>query len=109
MASAGLAGPSSSSAPQHPHSSASAILAGGFLVAGGVRAPMSDSAPHALRRTAAAAAAAEGGGAGGAGYEVAAPRTSIASLPEEFASRKERFLELDALQAGWEVSQRRCL
>jgi hypothetical protein len=31
---------------------------------------------------------------------------SIGGLPEEFASRKERFAELDQLQAGWLVELR---
>jgi hypothetical protein len=31
---------------------------------------------------------------------------SIAGLPDEFASRKERFAELEQLQAGWEVELR---
>ena len=30
-------------------------------------------------------------------------RGGIAELPEEHASRRERFAELDSLQAGWEV------
>lgn len=33
-------------------------------------------------------------------------RGSIAGLPEEHASRKERFAELDTLQPGWEVELR---
>jgi hypothetical protein len=32
---------------------------------------------------------------------------SIAGLPDEFASRKERFAELDQLESGWEVELRR--
>jgi len=34
------------------------------------------------------------------------PRGSIASLPEEHASRRERFSELDTLQPGWTVELR---
>lgn len=38
--------------------------------------------------------------------EVIYPRGSIADLPEAHASRKERFMELDDLQPGWEVELR---
>ena len=38
--------------------------------------------------------------------EVIYPRGSIAELPEAHASRKERFMELDDLQPGWEVELR---
>jgi hypothetical protein len=31
---------------------------------------------------------------------------TIASIPEQFASRKERFAELDDLQLGWTVELR---
>lgn len=31
------------------------------------------------------------------------PRGPIQSLPEDLGPRRERFVELDALQAGWEV------
>ena len=34
------------------------------------------------------------------------PRGPVASLPEEHASRKERFAELDRLQTGWTVELR---
>lgn len=34
---------------------------------------------------------------------VACTRRAVADVPEEFASRRERFLELDQLQPGWEV------
>jgi hypothetical protein len=34
------------------------------------------------------------------------PRGCIADLPEEFATRKERFAELDQLQPGWTVELR---
>jgi ribosome maturation protein SDO1 len=34
------------------------------------------------------------------------PRGSVAALPEEHASRKERFAELDVLQPGWTVELR---
>lgn len=35
--------------------------------------------------------------------EVLYAQGPIAGIPEEFASRKERFMELDQLQPGWEV------
>lgn len=38
--------------------------------------------------------------------EVVYPRGSISGLPEAHASRKERFVELDDLQPGWEVELR---
>lgn len=34
------------------------------------------------------------------------PRGPIASLPEEHASRRDRFCELDTLQPGWTVELR---
>jgi len=38
-----------------------------------------------------------------AGGAVVYPRGPVGGLPEEHASRRERFAELDQLQAGWEV------
>lgn len=38
--------------------------------------------------------------------DVVYPRGSIGAIPEEYASRRERFEELDRLQAGWEVEMR---
>ena len=38
--------------------------------------------------------------------EVIYPRGRIAGLPEAHASRRDRFLELDELQPGWEVELR---
>ena len=38
--------------------------------------------------------------------EVIYPRGSIAGLPEAHVSRRDRFLELDELQPGWEVELR---
>ena len=40
-------------------------------------------------------------------YKVVYPRGSIAELTEEFASRRERFSELDKLESGWSVELRR--
>lgn len=42
----------------------------------------------------------------GAGGKVVYPRGPIAQLPEEHASRRERFAELDNLQPGWSVELR---
>ncbi len=56
---------------------------------------------HARRQGGSAA------GAGEAGGEVVYPRGSIAGLPEEHASRRERFAELDTLQPGWQVELRK--
>ena len=39
-------------------------------------------------------------------WEVVCPRGPVASLPEEHASRRERFQELDELQPGWTVELR---
>jgi hypothetical protein len=39
--------------------------------------------------------------------QVVYPRGPIASLPEEFASRRDRFIELDRLQPGWGLELRR--
>lgn len=35
--------------------------------------------------------------------DVVVPRTAIPDMPEEHASRKERFMELEAIEAGWQV------
>lgn len=40
------------------------------------------------------------------GGDVIHPRCSVGSLPESLGSRRERFLELDDLQPGWEVEVR---
>jgi hypothetical protein len=62
--------------------------------------------PRQHPRAAAAAAAAVRGGdsaAAGSWQRMLYPRGCIADLPEEFATRKERFAELDQLQQGWQV------
>ncbi|GAB4814927.1 hypothetical protein N2152v2_001973 [Parachlorella kessleri] len=46
------------------------------------------------------------GAADAAGAAVLYPRGPISGLPEEHASRKERFAELDDLQPGWTVELR---
>ncbi len=65
---------------------------GGEAATGG-RAPISAPRPPA---TAASAPASSSGG------EVLY-RGSVGGLPDEHASRRERFAELDGLQPGWEV------
>ena len=57
-----------------------------------------DAAPRSERGVAAEA---------GAGVEVLYARGKIADLPEAYASRRERFAPLDAVQAGWTVELRR--
>lgn len=65
-------------------------LASGYM-------PVVRSAVVAPRSSASAAAAV---------YTVVYPRGPIAGLPEEHASRRARFEELDSLQAGWTVELR---
>lgn len=43
---------------------------------------------------------------GGSDTIVVYPRGPICALPDEHAGRRERFAELDALQAGWQVELR---
>ncbi len=84
-----------SRAPQHHALQAAAAGLGtssGFVAAA---APAAAPAPRA---------AARGGAAGGA--TVVWPRGPLAQLPEEHASRRERFAELDDLQPGWTVELR---
>ena len=45
-------------------------------------------------------------GAAASGGTVVYPRGPVAGLPEEHASRRERFAELDDLQPGWTVELR---
>jgi hypothetical protein len=68
----------------------------------------SSSRPVQPRQHLRAAAAARGAdnAAASSGQRVLYPRGSIADLPEEFATRKERFAELDHLQPGWQVELR---
>jgi hypothetical protein len=77
--------------------------------AGGISTPSRQQHPARPHSgTAGAAEAGAGAGAGGAaaGGRVLYAKGPIAGLPEEFASRKERFAELDQLQAGWAVELR---
>jgi hypothetical protein len=78
-----------------------ASVSGRSETAGGISTPSRQQ--HPIRPHRGAAAAAEVGTASG---RVLYAKGSIAGLPEEFASRKERFAELDQLQAGWEVELR---
>jgi hypothetical protein len=48
----------------------------------------------------------DAGGTAAVAARVVYPRGPIAALPEEHASRKERFAELDTLQPGWTVELR---
>lgn len=87
----------SSRAPQH-HGLQAAAPAGlgtssGFVAAA---APAAAPAPRAAAR----------GGAASSGATVVWPRGPVAELPEEHASRRERFAELDGLQPGWTVELR---
>ncbi|KAF6252326.1 SBDS protein C-terminal domain-containing protein [Scenedesmus sp. NREL 46B-D3] len=55
-------------------------------------------------RVAAATAARDAdSAAAGSGQRVLYARGCVADLPEEYATRKERFAELDQLQSGWQV------
>ena len=43
----------------------------------------------------------------GAKFDVVYPRGPIAGMPDEFASRRDRFAEVDELQPGWQVELKR--
>ena len=64
----------------------------GFVAAAAAAAPAPRAAPR--------------GGAAAGGATVVWPRGAVADLPEEHASRRERFAELDLLQPGWTVELR---
>ena len=79
------------------------------------RASLSDGAApaHARQARAEGGGSGGGGGCGGCGSASAASagvvvyaRGPLAALPDEHASRRERFAELDALQPGWQVELR---
>lgn len=89
-------GGSSSRVPQH-HGLQAAVPAGLSTSSGFVAAAAPAAAP-------APRGAARGSAAGGA--TVVWPRGPVAELPEEHASRRERFAELDGLQPGWTVELR---
>ncbi len=82
---------------------------------GGTAAARQQVVRPAVHRPLGAGGVAGGGAPQGAGAEGASTsgsqdvvyRGSIAGLPEEHASRRERFAELDTLQPGWEVELRR--
>jgi hypothetical protein len=60
-------------------------------------------ARHHPRAAAARGADNAAAAAASSGQRVLYPRGCIADLPEDFATRKERFAELDQLQPGWQV------
>mmetsp|Transcript_13793 Transcript_13793/g.29761 ORF Transcript_13793/g.29761 Transcript_13793/m.29761 type:complete len:405 (+) Transcript_13793:177-1391(+) len=86
-------------AVHHTAPAQSAPSASGGADAGAAAAPR----PASSARAGAGAVSTSGGGGGA---DVVYPRGPIAELPEAHASRKERFAELDTLQAGWEVELR---
>lgn len=98
-----------STAADGSSSAAAAAAAGvsGRSEPAGTSTPSRQQQPVRQHRAgaAAAAAAAATDGAGSSGRVLYA-RGSIGGLPEEFASRKERFAELDQLQQGWQVELR---
>lgn len=65
----------------------------------------STSAPAAAPRAPVARPAARQAG-GASGGEVVYAKGPISDIPEQYASRKERFAELDTLQPGWTVELR---
>lgn len=81
-------GPAAVAEPSPP-----AAMGSGFFAAGAAATP----APRA--RSSAAAS----GSSSGLQQEVIYPRGPVAGLPDELASRRERFAELDSLQPGWTV------
>lgn len=112
-----LAAPSASAAPPAVPSSLAAVAEGLRGTTGDARAasvsgrgePVAAGSrqQHAVRgHRGGAAAAAAGTEAAASSGRVLYAKGSIAGLPEEFASRKERFAELDQLQAGWLVELR---
>ena len=100
------AGPSSTDAAAN---GAASVSGRHDAAAGGISTPSRQqhpARPHRGPAGAADAAAGAGAAAAGAGGRALYAKGPIAGLPEEFASRKERFAELDQLQAGWEVELR---
>jgi ribosome maturation protein SDO1 len=71
---------------------AAAASSSGFVAAGVTAAPVQRQAGRP--------------GAAAAGSTVVYPRGPVGGLPEEHASRRERFAELDELQPGWSVELR---
>ncbi|KAL4855148.1 Ribosome maturation protein [Chlorella vulgaris] len=71
---------------------AAAASSSGFVAAGATAAPVQRQAGRP--------------GAAAAGSTVVYPRGPVGGLPEEHASRRERFAELDELQPGWSVELR---
>jgi hypothetical protein len=79
---------------------------GGAAAAAPARQPRLASAASAAAAAAARRGAADGEAATGASGRVVYEKGPVAALPEAFASRRERFIELDALQPGWLVELR---
>ena len=71
---------------------------GGFTINAGAAGGARSAAP----RPDALAAGRDAGPSG----RVVVPACAVADLPEEHASRKERFAEIDDLQPGWRVELR---
>jgi ribosome maturation protein SDO1 len=100
-------------APARPAAAAAAAVAGAAATGGGTGAgaagaarPSGAAAAAAARRAGAASNGSGGVGGGGEGGRVVYERGPISELPEEFASRRERFAELDGFQPGWLVELR---
>lgn len=104
-AAAAATGPSSSSttAADSQHGTVNgAGVSGRADVAGGSSTAGRQQHPSRPQRAVGAAKEAAAGSTGRVLY----PKGSIGGLPEEFATRKERFAELDQLQPGWHVELR---
>ncbi|KAG1671280.1 hypothetical protein FOA52_010851 [Chlamydomonas sp. UWO 241] len=114
-------GHGSAPAPASTSASAAAASAAAYLngsdnvdgvarsMAGASVSPRTAAAPTAAPAAAAAAprsSAREPPGGGASGATVVYACGPVSGLPEEHASRKERFAELDTLQAGWQVELR---
>jgi hypothetical protein len=100
----------STSAQFHPYTQSAtlqkgedAAISSAVLVSSGYVAAAPAAAAHAptARRSMAARAAAHA-----TSEEQVVYRGSVAGLPDEHASRRERFAELDTLQPGWTVELR---
>ncbi len=87
-----VSGPTAVGAPPSTAATNTAAGSSGFMAARPVSAPV-------IRRAAP-------GTEDASSFIVLYPRGPLAALPEEHASRKERFAELDSLQPGWTVELR---
>lgn len=70
--------------------------------------PMASPGKRAVNREASSSGSGAGAGPSGSGSggDVVYPRGPISGIPEAYASRRERFAELEGLQAGWQVELR---